>query len=921
MRKLFVTFLISMALLPVFSQQYRYTNSIFSSTTKNADVVYGSSDSLLSPYYDETNTATGNLVMDIYEPSGDAATNRPAIIFAHGGGFVEGDRNHDDMVAFCDTFALKGYVTATIDYRQGVYTLSDAEMHYTRAVYRGMQDGRTAVRFLRANAATYGINPDKIYFVGSSAGAFIGLQNIYMDEVSEKPVYAGEYTYGSFPSITAPDLGDYDIGQNLSYNGEPDAVVGLWGAIETPDLITIDNNEPVFLVHGTTDDVVPFDIGPPFNVSTFPDTYGSNQINNKLISLGLTDKETYFVINEGHEFYGVSNGDFDDDGVPGPNAYWDTVVEMTNTFLHNLHKPTADFNYSASGLTVDFTDQSTGAVSWLWDFGDGNTSASQNPSHTYASDGIYNAVLYIENNIESWDTISYTISAYAATTWDGSSWSNGAPDAATNVVIDADYTTTATLDCNDLTINAGNNFTADHTVNVNGNLLLKSDAGGSASLLDNGNISIATKGTATVQQYLTDSRWWYISPQISGANAGDDLFVDGSDYHLYYWNENNAGFDGWIALSAVNSLDVLKGYAYYNNSGSPVTGEFSGSLNTGTLGSVDNLSRSTGATKEGYNLVGNPYPSAIDWGSENNPTTGVTKTNLNNTIWVRNNGIFATYNWSGDGTSQNGGSQYIAAGQAFWVRVSNGSTNGTFSLTNDARLHHSQPLLKNSKPNIFSIQLSNQGFSDETVIGFYDLANNEYDDYDSEKMFTENAEFPQLYSVLNGKELAINGFNKDIAEQLVVPLGYKTELAGELKFDVGTIQDFDPSINVYLEDKLNNKTIDLRKEPVYTFFTDAPVNNVNRFNLVFTTGTIGIEQERNQNLDVFVHHNTIYLNSPISDHASILVSDLTGRRVFNKDLQLNKGINSFSLNKNLSGVFLINVVTNKNNITKKVIIR
>lgn len=390
----------------VYSQNYRYVNTIFPTATITSNVVYGSAPFLNSPYYNETSTSTGNLVLDIYQPAGDPVTNRPAIIFVHGGGFVTGNRNHDDMVAFCDTFARKGYVTATIDYRQGVYTYTYADMHYTRAVYRGTQDGRTAVRFLRANAATYGIDPTKIYLVGSSAGGFIGLHDIYMDDPGEKPAYAGTTTYG-FPPVTAPDLGPYDIGNNLTFGGEPDAVVSLWGAVASPDLITLDDAQPVFLVHGTADIIVPFDIGHPFQVPAFPLTYGSNQVNIKLNTLGLTNKMTYFVDGQGHEFYGVTNGMWNNG--TGGNAYWDTIVKQTTTFFHNVHKPTAAYSFQVNDKTVTFTDQSTGAVSWLWNFGDGGSSTLQNPVHTYASFGTYDVRLYIQNNNSSWDTLTHTV--------------------------------------------------------------------------------------------------------------------------------------------------------------------------------------------------------------------------------------------------------------------------------------------------------------------------------------------------------------------------------------------------------------------------------------------------------------------------------------------------------------------------------
>lgn len=410
----FTTLCLTLFIYSAEAQNYRYTSTLFPSSTITSNVVYGTANFLNGPYNDENNTSVGNLVMDIYRPQGDTCTNRPVILFAHGGGFFSGTRNNNDMAAFCDSFARMGYVTATFDYRMGVYTSSNSSLHYTRTVYRAIQDGRTAVRYFRANAAMYGIDPNKIYFAGSSAGAFIGLQSIYMDEPSEKPASANAITYTDIVApfnFSGPDLGGYNIGDNLSLNGEPDAVLSLWGGVASTGLITVTNNQPVFLVHGTIDPIVPFDIGSPFSLPSLPNTYGSKQINLKLDSLGLTDKETYFVPNQGHEFYGVTNGMWNTGF--GGNAYWDTVVNKSAIFFWKQHKPIANFNSSATQLNVNFTDNSSGSILWHWDFGDGNSSNLQNPNHAYATAGVYTVNLYIENNIQSWDTISHQITITA----------------------------------------------------------------------------------------------------------------------------------------------------------------------------------------------------------------------------------------------------------------------------------------------------------------------------------------------------------------------------------------------------------------------------------------------------------------------------------------------------------------------------
>ena len=394
----------------IHAQTYRYVNTVFPSSTKTADVVYGTADFLNAPYFNESNTSVGDLVMDIYTPTGDANTNRPAIIFAHSGGFINGNRNHDDMVAFCDTFARKGYVTATIDYRVGFYVLTNIGMHSTRAAYRGLQDGRSAVRYLRANAALYGIDPDKIYFAGSSAGGFIALHSIYMDDPSEKPSDANAVSYANliFPfGYSGPDLGPYDIGDHLSENGSPDAILSLWGAVENTSLITNSSPQPAFLVHGTSDGTVPFGAGYPFGYPLIPQVEGSDLINNQLNALGSTTHETYFISGADHEFYGTSNGTWSN-GSNG-NAHWDIIVDKTENFFWLRHKPDANFSVSTNNLEANFTFTGSDAISWLWNFGDGFISSQPNPSHTYASSDTYEVLLYIENNNLSWDTISMPV--------------------------------------------------------------------------------------------------------------------------------------------------------------------------------------------------------------------------------------------------------------------------------------------------------------------------------------------------------------------------------------------------------------------------------------------------------------------------------------------------------------------------------
>lgn len=169
-------------------------------------------------------------LMDISYPTNDVPPpgGRPLMLLIHGGVFMAGTKADGDIVRMRQDFAKRGYVTASIDYRLGMFqTISEWHCNLTglfgtniewdcmnqsdttewvRAWYRGVQDAHGAIRFLVNNAATYNINPNKVFVVGQSAGAFIALGVGFMDHVSETP-----YGVGTLPNVQRPNA-IYDYG-------------------------------------------------------------------------------------------------------------------------------------------------------------------------------------------------------------------------------------------------------------------------------------------------------------------------------------------------------------------------------------------------------------------------------------------------------------------------------------------------------------------------------------------------------------------------------------------------------------------------------------------------------------------------------------------------------------------------------------
>jgi predicted esterase len=155
----------------------RYRDPIFNSVTVKKNVTYGSAVNL------ENQTIT--LQLDMYQPAGDSVTSRPAIVWVHGGSFCCGSKTSPEIVDEATTFSKMGYLNVSIDYRLESPGCTGSFSNCVAAIQEAATDAQTAVRFLRTNAATYGIDPNRIAIGGSSAGAITALNVGYSS--SEDP--------------------------------------------------------------------------------------------------------------------------------------------------------------------------------------------------------------------------------------------------------------------------------------------------------------------------------------------------------------------------------------------------------------------------------------------------------------------------------------------------------------------------------------------------------------------------------------------------------------------------------------------------------------------------------------------------------------------------------------------------------------
>lgn len=288
--------------LPDLAPSERYRNEIFPGVGIRKDISYGqakgywtSSPYASEPYIDVLRKGLIktfkdqqplDLKLDLYYPETDTFTNRPLVMLIHGGAFYVGSKEAVTEKVLATNLAKRGYVVASIDYRLGFKpTGSDVEM----SGYRAIQDAHAALRYLSNHSGELGINPKQVYVGGTSAGAIASLNVAFMDD-DERPASILKSEKDGLTGKIASS------GNRLTDPFEIKAVVNMWGAVNDVKIIDRDEKIPVLSIHGTADNIVPYDYDHPFKGSLginrliMDKMYGSKPIHDWLQALGIRNR-------------------------------------------------------------------------------------------------------------------------------------------------------------------------------------------------------------------------------------------------------------------------------------------------------------------------------------------------------------------------------------------------------------------------------------------------------------------------------------------------------------------------------------------------------------------------------------------------------------------------------------------------------
>jgi len=420
-------------------------------------------------------------------------------------------------------------------------------------------------------------------------------------------------------------------------------------------------------------------------------------------------------------------------------------------------------------------------------------------------------------------------------------------------------------------------------------LVLQSDASGSASLIQS-----SASVNATQQRYIagwSDNHGWHFLSSPVASQAISPEFVDvtanpmSALVDFYRWSEP---LDLWVNIKNLSSTyNQGSGEVYFSNEVSPafvngkgylvayqslVTKNFSGTLNYESV-SVTGLSKTEATGYSGWNLIGNPFPSAIQWGLE---TWSMTNVDDNCQIWNENNAGY---------TVVSSGNNIIPAMNGFMVHA---SVNGaSLTIPTAARVHDITSWYKGAQVYENGIVLKaidpEGSTAQESVIRFDANASEGYDTkYDS---YFLSGYAPRFYSRSLDENYALNTL-PTLTEERQIPLSFVKNGSTNFFIQAEGMETLNPPYPLYLTDLKTNTTQNLTNNPIYTF-TAEEGDDPNRFLLHFQAVGIDEPTTSGQTLPIVVwnHENTLTVSNPEQLPGEIMVYNITGQTALMANLE------------------------------------
>jgi hypothetical protein len=472
------------------------------------------------------------------------------------------------------------------------------------------------------------------------------------------------------------------------------------------------------------------------------------------------------------------------------------------------------------------------------------------------------------------------------------------------------------------------------TLASGGNLTLLSTASQTALINGSGNGQVT--GNVTMQRYLpVGFGYKYFSSPFQAATVsefGDDMNL-GSSFTLFYKYDESRTASGWVNYKlGTNILYPQAGYAVNFGSGTaPNTVDVTGVVNNGPL-SVNLYNHNNTYTK-GFNLVGNPYPSPIDWDAP----SGWTRPNIDNAVYYfkasttdQYGGTYSSYN---NGVSSDGvASSIIPSMQGFFVHVSDGGypVTGTLGMNNSVRITDlTHPFLKKGAKSSQPLLRLIAGFTDTPSL--YDplviyIDNKATDAFDSQldalKLFNTVATVPNFWAFgSDGMRLSIDGLPMTGDTIGSIALGIRTAKEGDIVFRIKDIGDIFAGRDISLYDAVTGISQNLLGGNQYQVHL-VTGDYSNRFWLNFKNVITGIPNvnPESQSFTIVCYKGILKadFNLGPGENGTLQICNLVGQILYNQKVN-ESGSYEFTPGVN-DGIYIATFFNGKTRTSKKILI-
>ncbi len=539
-------------------------------------------------------------------------------------------------------------------------------------------------------------------------------------------------------------------------------------------------------------------------------------------------------------------------------------------------------------------------------------------------------------NYEEATTVMNLLAISEVYIWNGAIWNSGStPPVNKSIIFEGSYTLSGSMEAFNVLVDPGVTL----TLQAGASLVMNSDidAIGGTVIVESG-ASLVTYGAITGTDYRVErtttfdqstGRYSVVGTPITNADfstLGASALIYGYDQSELYNPSGNEGLDRFKTPATLGITELGVGRGYFSAFTGDVSGtvNFIGTPNTGNIDVALDFTDHAAAEEtdfEGFNLISNPYPSAIGYSSF---MTTNSAADINGSIYLWDdfdsqtgrgtNSDYLIVNSLGNTDSRSNGEAKwdgnIRSGQGFFVKANSATT---VSFNNSMRVTGNNSdggfyRVDEAETKSLKLKLSNASIAKAIIVGFAPDATIEMDaQYDAPSWSADEFSF---YSIMEGRQLAIQGLPQYFSGEIALGMNLFEE--GQQTISLMDQEELEGMDVVFLKDKLTGEVINLREQS-YTFTANAGETN-DRFVLqAFPSNVTDVENNLDLQVFSYTDQSNLYVVFKTNEikEAHFKMFDLSGRMMLSERSEINANRWQVATDKIPTNMYLLIVQTEK----------